>query len=260
MVKKWPRTSTWLHPCSTMTAGLTWPSTQWEGGSWWGCWEGRRTSGTGMTSSWGWSPRWGLETSTCVDIDIMIRLVQRWCRTRRVSGRGLLWRNQSGWRSPTGWWREGPRPPETEVIILTSGVMSGLRVWPRWTEDIATDTDTGDTEQRVTVRASWAHVSCPHDHHCSPRGRDVPGVPGLRVSVRHQPEERQRGQGQRQLLPADRQHRQGQAPGGGVLGFNKNFVHNSMEFVLNRICYTTSRSIYSWLVLKVKLYSIKLLS
>ena len=82
--------------------------------------------------------------------------------------------------------------------------------------------------------------------HFSPRGRDVPGVG---VSVRHQPEERQRGPGQRQLLPAepstgenerqllpgdpgDRQHQHRQTPGprgGGVLGF----VENSYLFTRN---------------------------
>ena len=82
--------------------------------------------------------------------------------------------------------------------------------------------------------------------HFSPRGRDVPGVG---VPVRHQPEERQRGPGQRQLLPAepstgenerqllpgdpgDRQHQHRQTPGprgGGVLSF----VENSYLFTRN---------------------------
>lgn len=63
-------------------------------------------------------------------------------------------------------------------------------------------------------------------HHCSPRRRDVTGLPRVSrvgVSVRHQPEECERGQ--RQLLPADSQHRERQAAGGRggrVLGFNKN--------------------------------------
>ena len=104
-------------------------------------------------------------------------------------------------------------------------------MWPRWTEDIVTDTDIGDTEQRVTVRVSqMMSADVIMTHHCSPRRRDVTGVPGLRVSVRHQPEECQCGQGQRQLLPADCQHRQGQTTGARVLGFkNKTFIQNSTE-------------------------------
>ena len=71
---------------------------------------------------------------------------------RRVSGSGLPLRSLR----ETGWWQDGPRPPETEDIILT--FRSDLRVWPQWTGDIDTGTATADTEQRVTVsvRHCWA--------------------------------------------------------------------------------------------------------